>query len=179
LSQSQLPYSQYRFKFYFNASHAIYTSGNQGEAHHHTWEVTINTLKIQNSFVPFHEIEKEMETFLSRFQDVHINTVSPFKTINPTLENLGNYLKEQIQKILYDRGWLLLSIEISETPARSYIINLSDELETKYDTEVQHATKNTVEKMAEEKFGDLSTKLEKLSADPLSENNAEIIKEKS
>lgn len=163
MPQDKLPYCQYRFKFYFNASHAIYTNGVQGEAHHHTWELTINTLKIENSFVPFHEIEKEMENFLSRFQDVHINTVSPFKTINPTLENLGNYLKEQTQKILYDRGWLLLSIEISETPARSYIINLSDELDTKYDTEIQHATKKNIEKVTEEKFTDLTSVLENFS----------------
>ena len=34
-------YSQYRFSFYLNASHAIYINGELGDSHPHTWEIVI------------------------------------------------------------------------------------------------------------------------------------------
>ncbi|MDD3200163.1 MAG: YbaK/EbsC family protein [Eubacteriales bacterium] len=121
--------AQYRFKFYFNASHAIYLSGEAGENHPHTWELTLNVLKATDNFVQFKEIEKTCEEFLLRYQDVDINKIKPFTTINPTLENICIYFKEKLQEILYSKGWLLVSIELAETPARAYVINITDEID--------------------------------------------------
>ncbi len=122
-----MQYDQFRFKFYFNASHAIYLRGRLGEKHPHTWELILHTAKISDNFVPFNEIEKMIEDFLSQYQDVFINTIQPFTTINPTLENICTFFKGKIQQMLYDKGWLLLSIELSETPTRAYVISMADE----------------------------------------------------
>ncbi len=122
-------YGRYKFKFYLNASHAIYLDGVLGEIHPHTWEITLDTVKGRNDFVQFDTIEKEIERFLGRFQDGVINEIKPFDVTNPTLENLTVYFKRELMLILSDNGWLLTRIEVAETPARSYIIEIDEELD--------------------------------------------------
>jgi len=153
-----LQHSQYRFKFYFNASHAIYLSGEMGQSHPHTWEVILNVMKVTDNFVLFDEVEKMCEEFLSRYQDVFINTVSPFTTINPTLENLCTYFREKLQEMLHDKGWLLLSIELSETPSRSYVISVTEEMEARkayYDRESEETLQEIIERMTREKVNSI------------------------
>lgn len=122
-------YNQYRFKFYLNASHSIYLNGVLGQEHPHTWEITLNTIKLKDNFIIFNDIEKNIEKYLEKYQDSYINKVEPFVTLNPTLENICQYFKNEFQNLLLESGWLLLSMEISETPTRSYIIDISDEVD--------------------------------------------------
>lgn len=150
-----MPYSQYRFKFYFNASHAIYFSGEIGQSHPHTWEVILNCLKVTDNFVLFDEVEKMCEDFLSNYQEVFINTVPPFTTLNPTLENLCIYFKDKLQEMLHEKGWLLLSIELSETPSRSYIISAADDLEfgkLYFDKGTEETLQEIVDRMTSKKM---------------------------
>lgn len=150
-----MQHSQYRFKFYFNASHAIYLSGEMGQSHPHTWEVILNVMKVTDNFVLFDEVEKMCEEFLSRYQDVFINTVEPFTTINPTLENLCTYFKEKLQENLHDMGWLLLSIELSETPSRSYVISVIEEMEVRksyFDSKSEETLQEIIDRMTREKM---------------------------
>lgn len=123
-----MKYNQYRFKFYLNASHSIYLKGILGEKHPHTWEITLDTVKMEDNFIIFSDIEKNIEKYLQKFQDKYINDIDPFNTLNPTLENICIYFKESFEKLLIENNWVLLSIEISETPTRSYIIDVSDEI---------------------------------------------------
>ena len=122
-------YNQYRFKFYLNASHSIYLNGVLGQEHPHTWEITLNTIKLKDNFIIFNDIEKNIENYLGKYQDAYLNKVEPFITLNPTLENICQYFKNEFQNLLLENGWLLLSMEISETPTRSYIIDISDEVD--------------------------------------------------
>lgn len=122
-------YNQYRFKFYLNASHSIYLNGVLGQEHPHTWEITLNTIKLKDNFIIFNDIEKSIEKYLGKYQDSYLNKVEPFITLNPTLENICQYFKNEFQSLLLENGWLLLSMEISETPTRSYIIDISDEVD--------------------------------------------------
>lgn len=116
-------YSQYKFNFYLNASHAIYIEGKLGEAHPHTWELVVNAIKSQNEFVMFNEVESAIEKFLDRYQNNFINEFEPFDTLNPILENITRYFMEELQKLLDPLGWIIFSLEVSETPTRSYIIS--------------------------------------------------------
>ncbi len=153
-----MQHSQYRFKFYFNASHSIYLSGEMGQNHPHTWEVILNVMKISDNFVMFTEVEKMCEGFLSEYQDVVINAIPPFTTINPTLENICIYFKDQLQKMLHEKGWLLLTIELSETPSRSYVIGVSDEMEERkylFDLKTEETLQGIVERMVKGKVDTL------------------------
>lgn len=123
-------YRQYRFKFYLNARHAIFIDGNLGEVHPHTWEITLNVIKGRDEFIQFHALEQKIEAFMDQYQDRYLNEVEPFDVVNPTLENCCHYFKEKLSEILADQGWLFLMMEMSETPARSYVISIADESET-------------------------------------------------
>lgn len=130
-------YSQYKFNFYLNASHAIYINGALGESHPHTWEIVLKAVKSQKGFMLFQEVEKKIEEFLNPFQNKFLNDFEDFKEMNPTLENLTAYILEQLDKILEPVGWIVFYIEISETPTRSYIIsrvenNVISELQMKH-----------------------------------------------
>lgn len=135
-----MKYSEYRFKFYLNASHSIYINNKPGQKHPHTWEITMDMIKIVDGFVQFNDVEFAVEKMLSAYQDQYINEIAPFDTMNPILENICEYLKNTIDELMKSMGWLLLQIEISETPTRSYIINLITEFErdnSKYLEEVE------------------------------------------
>lgn len=124
-----MKYDKYKFKFYLNASHSIYINGVLGQSHPHTWEFSIDVLKVWEDFVQFNDVEKAIEEVLSKYQNNYINEIDPFTKLNPTLENICEYFKEILKKLLMDIGWILMIIEISETPSRSYIIDLIDEVE--------------------------------------------------
>lgn len=128
-------YSQYKFKFYLNASHSIYINGNLGQSHPHTWEISLNVLKVKEKFIQFHEVEKAIEAYLDKYQNTFINNIEPFNEINPTLENICEYFKGTLRDLLKKKGWVLMTIEISETPSRSYIIDLIDEVELNGDSD--------------------------------------------
>lgn len=119
-------YKQYQFKFYLNARHAIYIDGILGTVHPHTWEITLHVIKMQTDFVEFAVLEREIEAFMNRFQNQELNRLAPFTTLNPTLENCCEYFKDELSRILLQEGWLLLMIEMSETPSRSYVISMID-----------------------------------------------------
>lgn len=132
-----MKYSQYKFKFYLNANHAIYLHGILGQNHPHTWEISLDTIKVSNDFIQFDYIEKSVEKFFAGFQDKDINRIEPFTVTNPTLENLCEFFKNELGELLGKNGWLLTRIEMSETPTRSYIIDVSDEIDKMIAREIQ------------------------------------------
>ena len=118
---------QYKYKFYLNASHYIIINKKKGETHSHCFELVLNvTSKKEGFFVKFNDVEHEVDRILSRYQDKLLNDVSPFDVITPTLENICEYFKTVFFKRFSELGFLLLTIEISETPSRSYILNVID-----------------------------------------------------
>ena len=120
-------YQQYKFKFYLNARHGIYINGKLGEAHPHTWEIILHVVKGKNQFVQFDALEKKVEKFMEPYQNQFLNKIPPFDMINPTLENCAHYFKDRLQEILNREGWIFLMMEMSESPARSYVISMIDE----------------------------------------------------
>ena len=122
-------FSEYRFKFYLNASHAIIINGRLGQAHPHTWEYVLNILLPRNEFVEFRVFEKIIEDFFSKYQNQTMNYVEPFDIIVPTLENMAEYFGEQLHRLIAEKGGHLVQIECSETPTRSYIIAYEEDSE--------------------------------------------------
>lgn len=124
--------NQYKYKFYLNANHAIFINNVLGQMHPHTWEIMIEVLSTKENFVQFDRVEAAISKLLEKYQDQFINTIAPFDKVNPTLENIVYHFKQMIEEQIKEYYMVLLSIEISETPSRSYIINSFDEVEEKY-----------------------------------------------
>ncbi len=116
-------YRQYKFKFYLNMNHYIIINGKPGEVHPHTWEIIISVISDQNEMTPFASIERKMDQIMEQYQDKLLNECKPFDTIVPTVENAANYFFGFIQDSIIHEGWILMMLELSETPTRSYIIN--------------------------------------------------------
>ena len=116
---------RYQFRFYINAAHQIRLNGTFGEAHPHTWELSLLLEKRQKEFIKFEQLEEQIEELLAPYQDILLNDLAPFHKINPTLENFCEHLKLQIDPLLEELNWNLLRIKMSETPVRSYIIEQS------------------------------------------------------
>lgn len=148
-------YHQYRYKFYLNARHAIYIKNKLGQEHPHTWEIILDAIKVTSGFIQFNHVEKAIEELLGKYQDKLMNEVEPFTTLNPTLENICDYFKGSIRDLLADRGWLLLKIEISETPSRSYMVDLVEsgdikEAKVRQIREKSEKEEKTIDKIANE-----------------------------
>lgn len=117
-------YRQYKYKFYLNLNHSICIDEKQGAVHPHTWELVLDIATSENKFQEFSEIEMRLEELLDKYQDKYINTIEPFDEINPTIENAAEIFATEIKKSMEEVGWLLLTFEISETPTRTYVINM-------------------------------------------------------
>lgn len=122
-------YREYRLKAYLNMNHFISINGNPGQIHPHTWEFMFVTIVSGDDFVQFTQIEKTIETFLSVYQNRVLNEVPPFDVTNPTIENVADYIADELRIILRDIGCELVSLEGSETPTRSYIVNFRNDAE--------------------------------------------------
>lgn len=121
-NKTSIRYRIYRYKFYLDANHYIYTDEGRGAVHPHTWEFAIELKNKNGDFVLFRDIEKIINDILFPYQNTCLNDHKPFDTIVPTLENIGEYFKELVENEMEKMNWELLKVEISETPSRSYII---------------------------------------------------------
>ena len=119
-------FREYRLKFYLNGNHYVIIGNHRGETHPHTWEFTINILVGRESFVQFRYFEQGVEELLAPYQNRVLNEIDPFNGIVPSLENMVEFFGNRIQEIVKGVGGRLLSIEGSETPTRSYIINMNN-----------------------------------------------------
>lgn len=120
-------YREYRLNFYLNMRHYIIINDAKGETHPHTWEFALDIKFSRNSFVEFNIFEEGISKFLEQFQNKILNEVEPFDSMMPTLENVTDYFAEEFFKIIYKTGGMLTCVEASETPTRSYIVNISEQ----------------------------------------------------
>ena len=118
---------QYRYKFYLNANHFVVIGGRKGAPHSHCFEITVEIASVAgHETVACESIEKTVEQLLDPYQNNLLNDVEPFHEIVPTLENICGYFKDEISKRLLHMNWVLMFIEVSETPSRSFILTIDD-----------------------------------------------------
>lgn len=111
----------YQYKFYLDANHYVTFDNTDGELHPHTWEISVVIELVGENVIPFYQIENMIKDLLASYQNTKLNDVEPFTTINPTLENIGDYFTKEISTTVAEKGWELSNFTISETPSRSYI----------------------------------------------------------
>jgi 6-pyruvoyltetrahydropterin/6-carboxytetrahydropterin synthase len=120
-------YREYRVKFYLNARHYIIINDKKGAVHPHTWEFTLFMRIGRGSFVQFNTMEHGITDYLATYQNQVMNEMEPFDAITPSLEHMTDYFARSFHRIIHDMGGVLTRVEASETPTRSYIVDLEDE----------------------------------------------------
>lgn len=143
----------YCFKFYLNAMHSVLIDGINSPAHSHRWEISLYISQNTKEFFRFTETEIFIEKRLSNYQSKYLNNMPPFDTINPTLENIGDFLFSEFKDALSNSLCTLVRMEISETPVRTYVItgnNIDDDF-NKIEQEVTSSLliKNILENVSE------------------------------
>lgn len=115
----------YKIKSYVNASHAVRWATGSGKPHNHTWEITCE-LHTVDKMVAFFDIEKIIHQTLDTLSGKFLNDLPEFETVNPTVENVTEYLFDKISTTLKANGAELLRIEVSDSPTRSYCIDVTN-----------------------------------------------------
>lgn len=114
---------------HFAASHMI--NGYQGpckELHGHTWklEVGVKTEKINEIGISldFKDLKGIIQSITERLDHHHINNVPPFDKINPTAENLAQYIYGETKRQL-PRDIFISHVTIFESD--SYALTYSED----------------------------------------------------
>ena len=136
----------YKLKFYLNASHFIITGDKKGETHSHCFELILNVIPIHRAEIRFYLLEKYVDDILNPYQNKVINEIPPFTRINPTVENLCQVFSDMIKIKIAEHNALVVSVQLSETPTRSFIINT---IEMDLD-KMQQSNKNNISVISED-----------------------------
>lgn len=129
-------YRIYEMKFYLNAEHFIVINGKKGDRHPHTWEFSLEFALPKNEFVEFGTVEKGIKAYLARYQNGFLNEIAPFDSLMPTVENMTDYFAGEFQRIIEQLGGLLFTVKNSETPTRTYIVNVDTEFREKRSSKI-------------------------------------------
>lgn len=141
-------FREYRFRFYLNARHYVVFNGKNGQIHPHTWEFAMTVLIRRNQMIIFDQIEKAVNSFMEQYQNTLLNDMEPFTHVNPTLENITDYIAEKLYEEAASFDTVLVRVEGSETPSRTYICDLSDRVP--YENDRQKKVSESMEKVLDD-----------------------------
>ena len=92
-------------------------------AHAKTFDIALFISPSRRSFVPFDRIEAIISETLKIYSEKNLVQVPPFDNFEPTITNLGNVFFVLLKEALFQKDLVLETLEISESPTRSYIVN--------------------------------------------------------
>ncbi len=103
----------------FSAAHAIVMRGVRESLHGHDWVVTATVrgegLDPDGLLCDFHALERTIEEAVAPFRQRTLNEVPPFDRVNPTAENLAEFVALEVAQRL-PRGLSVRSVEVEEAP---------------------------------------------------------------
>lgn len=140
-------YRLYELKFYLNAEHYIIIGNKKGDRHPHTWEFSLEFALPRNDFVEFSTVEREIQNYLKPYQNHLMNEIKPFDTLLPTVENMTDYFAKEFEKKIVAFDGILLKVKNSETPTRTYIVDLTDETQTASSKMLSQAIDHAIDEM--------------------------------
>ena len=111
----------YELSFYLNALHKF----PEGEYHAHTWEIELKLVDVEKNHFKYHQIEENVNDWLTRLEDKKLNELILFDSFIPTTEKIAEVLYFSINEIINNIGYRLEALKIIENGNRKYIISKS------------------------------------------------------
>lgn len=112
----------YKLKFEFNAAHSNVDNHTEN-AHFHTFTIVLYLHDLDERMDYFFDIEKNINEWLSPYQDTYLYKTDLFKGKSTTLESIGDTFYdlwyEKLQKLQFD----LVRLDIFENPIRMYSVS--------------------------------------------------------
>lgn len=103
----------------FSAAHAIVMRGARERLHGHDWRVAVTVsgegLDPDGLLCDFHALESTVGDAVAPFHNRNLNETQPFDRVNPTAENVAEFLAMEIARRL-PHGISLRRVEIEEAP---------------------------------------------------------------
>lgn len=122
---------EYKFLYRLNISHSFNMNNINKGRHSHTIDICLYFKEKANSsqtgkkeeFSSYSDIELVIEEYFQEYNGRFINEISPFNTEMPTVERMGEFFYEEISREFQTKELSLVRMEISETPARIYVVS--------------------------------------------------------
>ena len=131
----------YCLKFNLFATH--YMNNNEENTHAHTWRIS-TFISSDTDFEYFYKLEKMLSKVFEKYENSVLNKAPEFQGLTPDLETIGEVFFEEVSGVLREYDMKLDRLEISEVPARVYVVrNVVGKKKKK---------KSTVEKMSTRNF---------------------------
>jgi 6-pyruvoyltetrahydropterin/6-carboxytetrahydropterin synthase len=85
----------------FEAAHRLADyPGKCNRLHGHNWKVEVivagDTLDKLGMLIDFRELKAQVNKVIETLDHYYLNEIEPFKTVNPTAENIAKYIYEQL-----------------------------------------------------------------------------------
>ena len=97
-------------------------NGHEGACkrmHGHNWKVEVevcgNKLDNIGMVIDFKEIRNMTKSVVDQLDHRFLNDLDPFKKINPTAENIAQYIYKELSEIMNDKQIEVKSIKLWET----------------------------------------------------------------
>lgn len=111
-------------KDHFSAAHALKGyNGNCSKIHGHNWmiEICIQCRKL-NSIgigIDFKDVRETLKRTLNKLDHSNLNDLAEFGSINPTSENIGRFLYQELGRCFNTPHIKVSSVKVVETPGCS------------------------------------------------------------
>jgi 6-pyruvoyltetrahydropterin/6-carboxytetrahydropterin synthase len=106
----------------FEAAHRLADyPGKCSRLHGHNWkvEVTVGGEGLDNlgMLIDFRVLKQEVNKVIETLDHYYLNEVEPFRTVNPTAENIAGYVYRELKSHLGDsRGVAVKTVKVWESP---------------------------------------------------------------
>tara|TARA_B110000305_G_scaffold85805_1_gene96658 strand:- start:6 stop:380 length:375 start_codon:yes stop_codon:yes gene_type:complete len=104
----------------FSSAHVL--NGHEGACkrmHGHNWKVEVevcgNKLDNIGMVIDFKEIRNMTKGVVDQLDHRFLNDLNPFKKINPTAENIAQYIYKELSEVMNDKQIEVKSIKLWET----------------------------------------------------------------
>ncbi|KRN27287.1 hypothetical protein IV38_GL000693 [Lactobacillus selangorensis] len=119
-------YRTYKIRAFFNASHSLATTTvkRDKKTHNHTWEVVCEVHLNDPEKADADQANRLISNTLNTLSGHKLNHLEPFRKLEPTLENVTEYLADELDVDLAAKKVQLLRIEVGISPLRYYCITM-------------------------------------------------------
>jgi 6-pyruvoyltetrahydropterin/6-carboxytetrahydropterin synthase len=105
----------------FSADHSLKGyPGDCARLHGHNWsvEVFVRCKKLDDIGIgiDFRDVEQEIKDVLGGLDHLHLNDLPAFKDVNPTSENMAEFLYRELGQRLNSDVVAVSKVKVSETP---------------------------------------------------------------
>lgn len=113
-------------KLGFSAAHSLRGVGTRCEnLHGHNWVVEVSVegrrLDSKGICIDFRDLKEMVREVVDRLDHQYLNKISPFDRINPSAENLAEYIFEELERKINQSELSVVKVEVSESESHKAV----------------------------------------------------------